>query len=137
MENLFIPNIPYVTDMFIGNTTFRQAIIDNKVTIVKDLLDKQTVGVNDTYIMQMRAIHYACQYGRFEILNQLLERGADVHVKDSYIGYTPLHWAAEGGYVSLVELLIEKGQIQNLDEKDGINSTFSDTYTGTHAFICS
>ena len=61
MENLFIPNIPFVTDIFVGNTTFRQAIIDDKVDVVKDMLDTEKVKVVDKYMMHMRAIHYACQ----------------------------------------------------------------------------
>ena len=62
------------------------------------------------------------------IVEELLKRGADVNVKDSYIGYTPLHWAAEGGFVSIVELLVDKYEA-NVNEKNGINSTFSDTYS--------
>ena len=61
MENLFIPNVPFVTDMIVGNTAFRQAIIDDKLELVKDMLDKGIVQVEDKYMMHMRAIHYACQ----------------------------------------------------------------------------
>ena len=55
-----------------------------------------------------------------------------MNVKDSYIGYTPLHWAAESGFVSIVELLVDKYEAR-VDEKDGINSTFSDTYSNSTA----
>ena len=68
MENLFIPNIPFVTDIFVGNTTFRQAIVDNNVEVVKDMLDTEVVKVEDKYMMHMRAIHYACQVDTFNIL---------------------------------------------------------------------
>ena len=61
-----------------------------------------------------------------------MKRGADVNAKDSYIGYTPLHWAAEGGFVSIVELLVDKYEAK-VDEKDGINSTFSDTHSHSTA----
>ena len=72
MENLFIPNIPFVTDIFVGNTAFRQAIVDNNLEVVKDMLDKEIVKVEDKYMMHMRAIHYACQVDTFNILQLLM-----------------------------------------------------------------
>jgi ankyrin repeat protein len=38
----------------------------------------------------------------------LIERGADVHAGDSG-GHTPLHIAAEAGYVPIVKALLERG----------------------------
>ncbi|TRX89494.1 hypothetical protein FHL15_009663 [Xylaria flabelliformis] len=51
---------------------------------------------------------WAIENGHHEIVQLLIEKGADVESEDSY-GYTPLHIAAENGHQEIVQLLIEKG----------------------------
>ena len=47
----------------------------------------------------------ACKSGSIELINQLIENGADVNTKDDN-GWTPLHWAAFRGHEGVVKLLI-------------------------------
>ena len=47
-----------------------------------------------------------------------LAAGADVNAKDNH-GYTPLHWAADGGHKEVAELLIAKGADVNAKNKYG------------------
>jgi len=51
------------------------------------------------------ALHLAAQYGRARIAWLLLNRGARVDLRD-HSGWTPLHWAAAGGYLDVVEILV-------------------------------
>ncbi|NWF85387.1 MAG: ankyrin repeat domain-containing protein [Bryobacteraceae bacterium] len=52
---------------------------------------------------------WATQRGFRELVEVLLEAGADVNGRELASGTTPLHWAAEAGNPDLIELLAEKG----------------------------
>ena len=39
----------------------------------------------------------------------LIERGADVNVKDTFYGEVPLGWALSHGHAEIVKLLLDKG----------------------------
>jgi len=69
------------------------------------------------------ALMEACRDGQFETVNLLLERGADVncHAKDNGLGLTPLHMAAIGGHVNLLQTLTTKGA--NLNTQGVIGGT--------------
>jgi len=83
----------------------RQAIEDNDVAQVKFVLRFEKVKINDQDENQMTALHWACVYGRLEIVALLLDNGADIEMKDSK-GWTALHFAANSGYLDVVELLL-------------------------------
>jgi hypothetical protein len=53
-----------------------------------------------------RALIMAARYGRREIVEYLLDRGVDVGASD---GMTALHWAAGGGHLEMMTLLIARG----------------------------
>jgi ankyrin repeat protein len=46
--------------------------------------------------------------GHVDLSLMLIERGADVHAKDAG-GHTPLHIAAEAGYLPIVQALLDRG----------------------------
>jgi len=50
----------------------------------------------------------AASLGDYDAIKSYVERGKDPSVKDSY-GYTPLHYAARGGFLKIVELLLSSG----------------------------
>lgn len=55
-----------------------------------------------------RGFLWACMYGRHEIVEFLLDHGADL-LDQGDLGGTGLHWAAGGGHLSIVQLLIKRG----------------------------
>ena len=55
-----------------------------------------------------RGLLWACEYGRNEAVQFLLDRGADIHA-DGGTGMTPLHWAVLGGHAETIKLLMERG----------------------------
>ncbi|KAH0537212.1 hypothetical protein FGG08_005991, partial [Glutinoglossum americanum] len=51
----------------------------------------------------------AARQGQETVVQQLLEKGADVNAKDGYHKKPALHWAAQDGHEAVVRLLLEKG----------------------------
>ena len=68
-------------------------------------------------------MHHAAKYGRKEVVELLIAKGADVNAKRNN-GQTPLHRAAGGGHKEVAELLIAKGADLNAKIEAG-------QYTGT------
>lgn len=54
-------------------------------------------------------LHFAASTGGFDLARALLDKGADINVRDNNNGYTPLHFAVMYGHSLLVELLLERG----------------------------
>jgi hypothetical protein len=63
-------------------------------------------------------LHKAAYWGRKEIAELLIAKGADVNAKEQD-GYTPLHWAARNGHKEIAELLIAKGADVNAKADGG------------------
>ena len=59
---------------------------------------------------------WACQFGRTNVVEFLLERGMEVGAKLRHHGQTGLHWAAYNGHTSTVKLLLGRGSA--VDVKD-------------------
>ena len=76
-----------------GDVQATQYIIQNKIINSQDK-DGRT------------ALLIAAEQGKTEILNLLLEQGADVNVCGKYYNYTPLMCAARRGHVQVAEILI-------------------------------
>ncbi len=55
-----------------------------------------------------RGFLWACMYGRRDIVEFLLDHGADLR-DQAGTGATGLHWAAGGGHLGTVQLLVERG----------------------------
>ena len=75
---------------------------------VKALLDRG-VDVNTKFRYGATALSYASDKGHLEVVKLLLERKANVNVKDTFYGATPIIWAAQKGYAKIVEALLDAG----------------------------
>src|SRR5215203_917716 len=80
----------------------------------KKLLD-EGVDVNTKFRYDATALIYACDHGHLEVVKVLLERGADMGVKDTFYGFTPLGLATGPAqkkrpeHFEIAKLLIQKG----------------------------
>ncbi len=68
--------------------------------------------------MKQTALHLASLNGHLEIVPYLIEKGADVNVKDRW-QQTPLHLASEKGHLEVVQCLTEKGADINVKDDNG------------------
>jgi hypothetical protein len=64
-----------------------------------------------------RALIMAARYGRYAVVEYLLDAGVDVAASD---GMTALHWAAGGGHLDMMKLLIQRGApLEKINEYGG------------------
>jgi ankyrin repeat protein len=71
--------------------------------------------------MQMdRGFLWACEYGRTDIVEFLLQKGVDIHTQAN-TGETALHWAVIGGQLEIIRLLLHRGA--SLELKNAYDGT--------------
>ncbi|KAK2466324.1 hypothetical protein APHAL10511_001966 [Amanita phalloides] len=75
------------------------------------------------------ALHKASLHGHLNVVQYLIERGADVRVQDSD-GWTALHNACSKGYLDIIRWLCEKGElVVRIDGLSGIDISNKDGWT--------
>ena len=81
---------------------------------VKRLLD-EGVDVNTKFRYGTTALFFACDHGHVDVVKVLLDKGADLTVKDSFYGFTPLMLAVSPAqkkkpeHTEIAKLLIARG----------------------------
>lgn len=81
---------------------------------VKKLLD-DGVDVNTKFRYGATALFYACDHGHVDVVKVLLDKGADLTIKDTFYGFTPLMLAVSPAqkrkpeHTEIAKLLIAKG----------------------------
>ncbi len=87
------------------------------------LLEKSGGNINVQESKQnWTPLHYAVYYSRSEMVEFLIDKGANTEMKDKSYGATPLHWAAYYGILDMVKLLVEKGADITAKNKRGETS---------------
>jgi len=87
--------------------------IDGDLNIVKNLIESNQNNPNFNINRQYRycrgtLLHYAAMNDWLDIVEYLVEHGANINQPDNY-GYTALHDAAGAGNFEVVQYLVDKG----------------------------
>lgn len=87
--------------------------IGNKEEAIR-IIEKRCMDSNDLnetidLYFGITLLHIAAKYGRVEICEMLLDRGANVNVVDNRFFSTPLHMAALVGHKEVCTLLLSRG----------------------------
>lgn len=85
---------------------------------VREIVEKDPAAVNARDADGRTPLHWAARGVHFEVLQWLIERGADVKAVDAG-GGTPLHSAAARGHLEACRLLVEKGAPVEVAMNDG------------------
>ena len=86
----------------------RRAASAGDLAKVKELL-AAGVDVNAANAYGGTPLSFACDKGHAAVVDLLLERGADIHTRDTFYGNTPLLWAVHHGHAGIARTLLEKG----------------------------
>jgi uncharacterized protein len=91
---------------------------DGPLNVVEALLEANT-DVNQVHSTTGHtALHLSAKAGRADILELILEKGAEVDARDKR-GRTPLHFAASQGHVKCTSLLLDHGADANSKTEAG------------------
>jgi ankyrin repeat protein len=85
-----------------------KAAKDGDLETVKSLLAKDPKLLNAGNKFQQTALAIASYSGHKEIVDFLIEKGADIHKKDKF-GAMPIHMAVVKGHIDIVKKLVAKG----------------------------
>ena len=92
-----------------GNTLLHLACQSQETNVVLHLVDKRGANIHARRSSEDKEapIHVAAQFQSTEIINILLDRGADIESTDAY-GCTPLHHAARRDQKAVIQHLYER-----------------------------
>ena len=80
-----------------------------RLDLVSNYFDEsRALRPNAPSIQMERGFLWACEYGRNNVVELLLQRGASLE-KQANTGQTALHWAVIGGHEDTVKLLLDRG----------------------------
>jgi hypothetical protein len=80
-----------------------------RMDVVTSFYDAQgNLQPNATSEQRDHGFLWACEYGRNDVLEFLLQRGARLD-SSANTGQTPLHWAVIGGHIDTIKLLLAHG----------------------------
>lgn len=95
-------------------------VFSGKSEMVKAYLDKNPQALNEKGlsmgIYDWTPLHIAAKRGNLDIVQLLIERGAELNALNS-MGQTPLFLAVQGGHKDIANLLIERGAIVRIKDK--------------------
>ena len=109
-----------------------KAVKDNNLDKAREALDE---GANVNAVTNVRyqvgktALMLASNYAHPEMVEYLLENGADVHAKNRY-GVTALHIASREGHTDIVAMLLEKGADVNAKSNNGATALITASEKG-------
>ncbi|XP_035232480.1 myotrophin-like isoform X1 [Stegodyphus dumicola] len=87
---------------------FLWSLTNGDLDQVKDFVENQGVDINASIDGRL-PIHYAADYGQKDVLNYLIDKGANIDAKDKY-GISALLAAIWEGHTSCVKLMLEKAK---------------------------
>lgn len=100
-------------------TSVQNATMEKHCEILKALLQHGANPNATTKHFPHGALQIACRDGSLELVEVLLEYGADVNLPPAKeFGATALQFAAIGGYVGIAHLLLEKGADVNAEQAE-------------------
>ena len=88
-----------------------------RLDLVKSFFNADgTLGATATVKKMYDGFNWACEYGRTEIVEYLLDHGVDVNASTGRHTQIGLHWAAYGGHLDIVKALLKRAP--KLDARD-------------------
>jgi ankyrin repeat protein len=110
-----------------GNTIFYRAVCLGNKRLIEYLIDK--IDINQANNKGDTALMIAAQKGELELVEKLIELGADKEAKTAE-GFTALMTAVHSGKLEIVEKLIELGADKEAKTAEGITALMDAAFNG-------
>ena len=107
-------------ESFHERTALMSLIQDHK-TVAATLLIEAGANVNAQNKIGQTALHYALKTNHPDIAKKLLDKKADMTLREAGTGVTPLHVAAQYGHSEVVEKMVKQGA--DIEIKDNAGCT--------------
>jgi len=91
-----------------GNTVLHEAILDNNLTKVKEVIKRNDIDIDDTNYNGQTALHLAVINNHIEIVKFLIQKNSTLTKFDSY-NFSPLYYAEYHRYIEIYNILIING----------------------------
>lgn len=92
---------------------------EDQVLVVQALLDaQQTNNIDMQSNIGFTALFYACDDGNTQVVQKLVDAGANIHSTDYSYGNTALMYACGKGHASVIQQLVSNDNV-NFQNKDG------------------
>lgn len=105
------------------------AVAEPSFKVAKVLIDWPKTDVDARTLQDESPLMMASLKGYLELAKQLIERGGDVNKT----GWTPLHYAATGGHVEIIKLLLEEHAYIDAESPNGSTPLMMAAMYGTAA----
>ncbi|KAL3319329.1 hypothetical protein Ciccas_002011 [Cichlidogyrus casuarinus] len=105
-------------DLFRGDEALLEAAKKGNLNKVRRLLTPDNINCRDVFGRNSTPLHLASGYNNLEIVEFLLQNGADANAQDKG-GLIPLHNASSYGHVDVAAMLIHHGTSVNAVDKWG------------------
>lgn len=103
----------------ISQATLVEAAKYGHINVVKWLMSNSNLDIDGVDHYGNSALHKAAGFSQLEMVNTLLELGADQHRTEKDYEFSALHEACFGGRIPMVERLLDVGIDVNCAAKDG------------------
>ncbi|KAI7890678.1 prosome, macropain 26S subunit, non-ATPase, 10, isoform CRA_c [Mucor mucedo] len=98
--------------------TVYQAAYEDKLFIVKQMVEKDPSLVQSVDEDGRTALHWAASGGHASIVEYLMNKGAIVNNPDKDAGWTPLMIAVAAGHEDVVKLLLPQSDVNHQNESN-------------------
>jgi Ankyrin repeats (many copies) len=115
--------VAFLQNTYCINKTIHAAVKAKNITAVKQLLESGSDVNAKQRGLEMTPLHYAIETGYLEVVECLVDHGADITAKTK-TGWSALHLAAYKGNLEIVHYLINQGA--NSDAQDNKKRTACD-----------
>jgi len=112
-----------------GCYRLREAVLLNDLELARTRLDEGECVDTGEGTYEGSLLQIAAGIGYLEIVDLLLDRGANIEAMDD-LGQRPLLWAARAGQVEVVQRLLDRGAELNAEDWFGCNALWHATDKG-------
>ncbi len=106
-----------------------EAAKNGDLQTVKMILAEDPSKLNTTDEEHYTALHWACMRAHWDVVNFLIEKGADLNIIGGD-GGAPLNWAAHHDNVEIINRMIEKGASLNVQNQWGMTELHTAIWRG-------